>query len=78
MSKLEKFRSQIIKSSKIENKDVKAILAWLEKKNKENKMRSRKVPINKLNDWNVKTNGNIYHKSTQFFSIEGVKINSAV
>ena len=32
MSKLEKFRSQIIKSSKIENKDVKAILAWLEKK----------------------------------------------
>ena len=59
MSKLEKFRSQIIKSSKIENKDVKAILAWLEKKNKENKMRSRKVPINKLNDWNVKTNGNI-------------------
>ena len=78
MNKLEKFRNQIIISSKKEKQDIKQILEWLEKKNKLNKMRSKKVPINKLNDWNVKRNGNIYHKSTQFFSIEGVKINSAV
>ena len=78
MNKLEKFINQIIISSKKEKQDIKQILEWLEKKNKLNKMRSKKVPINKLNDWNVKRNGNIYHKSTQFFSIEGVKINSAV
>jgi oxidase EvaA len=38
----------------------------------------QKIPISNLKDWFVKKNGNIFHKSSQFFTIEGVKIKSAV
>ncbi len=78
MSNLEKFRQKIKVSSLIESKDISKTLKWLKKRNIKNKMNVKKIPINKLQDWSVKNNGNIFHKSSQFFSVEGVKINSAV
>ena len=78
MNKLEKFRQKIKISSLKEDKKISHILMWLKTRNLKNKMKVKKIPITKLNDWSVKKNGNIFHKSSQFFSIEGVKINSAV
>lgn len=51
---------------------------WLKKRNIKNKMEVQKIPVANLKDWFVKKNGNIVHKSSQFFSVEGVKIKSAV
>tara|TARA_Y100000389_G_scaffold76275_1_gene72907 strand:+ start:312 stop:998 length:687 start_codon:yes stop_codon:yes gene_type:complete len=78
MNKLEKFRQKIILSSLKENKKISPILSWLKKRNQKNKMKVKKIPINQLDDWSTRKNGNIFHKSSQFFSIEGVKIKSAV
>ena len=41
-------------------------------------MRVSKVPVNSLKDWHIKKNGNLFHKSGQFFSVEGVKIKTAI
>ena len=78
MNNLKKFRQKIKISSSIEDQDISKTLKWLKKKNLENKMKVKKIPINQLKDWSTKNNGNIFHKSSQFFSIEGVKIQSAV
>lgn len=78
MNKIEKFRKKIEFSKKIENKDISNILKWLNEKNKKNKMSVKKTNIKNLKDWFVKKNGNIFHKSSQFFSIEGVKVSSAI
>ncbi len=78
MNKLDNFRRKIEISSKIENKDISQVLKWLKYRNTKNKMKVKKVSINSLNDWKAKKNGNIFHKSSQFFSLEGVKIYSAV
>ena len=78
MNKLEKFRQKIILSSLKEDKKISHILRWLKKKNLKNKMKVKKIPITQLKDWSVKKNGNIFHKSSQFFSVEGVKINNAI
>jgi dTDP-4-dehydro-6-deoxy-alpha-D-glucopyranose 2,3-dehydratase len=78
MNNLEKFRKKIKISSVIENRNISKILLWLKKRNLENKMEVQKIPVANLKDWFVKKNGNIFHKSSQFFSVEGVKIKSAV
>ena len=65
-------------SQKFENKNIDNILKWLKQRNKINKMRVSKVPINALKDWYIKKNGNLFHKSGQFFSVEGVKIKNAI
>tara|TARA_B100000780_G_C21097261_1_gene442601 strand:- start:878 stop:1579 length:702 start_codon:yes stop_codon:yes gene_type:complete len=78
MNNLKKFRQKIKISSSIEDQDISKTLKWLKKKNLENKMKVKRIPINQLKDWSTKNNGNIFHKSSQFFSIEGVKIQSAV
>lgn len=78
MNKIEKFRKKIEYSKKIESKAISNILAWLKGKNKKNKMSVKKTNIKNLKDWFVKKNGNIFHKSSQFFSIEGVKVSSAI
>ena len=41
-------------------------------------MRVRKIPVNQLKDWHIKKNGNLFHKSGQFFSVEGVKVENAI
>ena len=78
MNKLERFRQKIILSSLKESKNISHILSWLKKKNQGNKMKVRKIEVNQLKDWSTKKNGNIFHKSSQFFSIEAVKIQNAV
>ncbi len=77
-NKLIKLRKEIFKSQKKENKNISSVLKWLKRRNKVNKMKVSKTSVNKLKDWYLKKNGNLFHKSGQFFSIEGVKVKNAV
>ena len=77
-NKLLKLRYEILKSQKIENDNIQSVLKWLKKRNKVNKMKVSKISVNKLKDWYQKKNGNLFHKSGQFFSVEGVNIHNAV
>ena len=76
-NKIEHLRSKISLSNRFENKKIKNVLKWLNKKDKINKMKVEKVSVNKMKDWFYKKNGNLVHKSGQFFSVEGVKVKSA-
>ena len=77
-NKLIKLRKEIFRSQKIENKNISSILNWLKKRNKANKMKVSKTSVNRLKDWYLKKNGNLFHKSGQFFSVEGVNVQNAV
>ena len=76
-NKIEHLRSKISLSNRLENKKINDVLKWLNKKDKINKMKVEKVSVNKMKDWFYKKNGNLVHKSGQFFSVEGVKVKSA-
>jgi oxidase EvaA len=75
---LEIFRDKVLISAKKEKKNIQDVLFWLRKRNKENKMKVQKISVNQLKDWNIDKNGNLRHKSGQFFSVEGVKVSGAV
>ena len=77
-NKLSELRKEILRSQKIENKNIKSILKWLKKRDKVNNMKVSKTSVNELKDWYFKKNGNLFHKSGQFFSVEGVKVKNAV
>ena len=77
-NKLLKLRKEILKSQKIENENIQFVLKWLKKRNKVNRMKVSKISVNKLKDWYLKKNGNLFHKSGQFFSVEGVNVKNAV
>ena len=77
-NKLLELRKKISLSQDKENKNINNILKWLRKRNKTNKMRVSKVPVSALKDWHIKKNGNLFHKSGQFFSVEGVKVENAI
>ena len=71
---IKSLKKKIDISSKYENKSIKEVLKWLKNNNKKDKMVVKKVSINSLKDWKIDKKGTIYHKSKQFFTIEGVKI----
>ena len=55
-NKLLELRKKISLSQKIEDKNIDNILKWLKQRNKINKMRVSKVPVNSLKDWHIKKN----------------------
>lgn len=77
-NKLLELRKKISLSQNKENKNINNVLKWLRRRNKINKMRVSKIPVNMLKDWHIKENGNLFHKSGQFFSVEGVKVENAI
>jgi oxidase EvaA len=77
-NKIDTLRKKVLESQKSENKKVDYVLKWLKQRNKINKMKVQKVPINQLDHWSYKNNGNLFHKSGQFFSVEGVKVSNAI
>lgn len=77
MNKNYNFLRKILKESeKIEEKKVTYVLRWLKKIHKKDKTKTQIIKINKLNNWFFK-NGKIFHKSNQFFSIEGIRVKNA-
>ena len=74
---LKKLRDKIKISSEIEVQEISYVLKWLKLRNLKNKMKVKKININQVRDWSHDKNGNLFHKSKQFFGIEGVKVSSA-
>ena len=77
-NKINILRKKVAESQKKENQKIDYILKWLKQRDKANKMKVKKVPIKQLNNWSYKANGNLSHKSGQFFSVEGVKVSNAI
>jgi len=70
---LNQLRKKINYSKNLENKNISKILLWLKKRKKIDKTIVKKIPLKNLKDWFIEKNGNVFHKSKQFFSIQGVK-----
>ena len=77
-NKINILRKKVAESQKKENQKIDYILKWLKQRDKANKMKVKKVSIKQLNNWSYKANGNLSHKSGQFFSVEGVKVSNAI
>lgn len=51
------------------------ILSWIQQLNSEIKTNVKQIPLEKLHKWNIhKNNGFIQHESGNFFSLEGIEI----
>ena len=72
---LEVLRNKINKYKKISSDDIKKLLEKRNKLQTKETMKSKLVPINQLKDWFIEKK--IFHKSHQFFSVEGVKVDKA-
>ena len=71
---LNKLRVDLIASNKLENKKISSVLSWLNKRQKFDKTNIIKTGLDKLKDWNFNNNGELNHKTGQFFSVIGLKI----
>ncbi len=70
---LNQLRKKIIISEKFEKKDISKVLLWLRKRQNLDKTKVKIIPVRSLKDWSVEKSGNIFHKSKQFFSIQGIR-----
>ena len=68
IEKLEAFRLKIEKLKNKENTEIKNLLKWRENLIKKLKISSKLINFNEVKDWYSDPNGNIHHKSGQFFS----------
>ena len=71
---LKKLRDKIKISSKIEVQEISYVLKWFKLRNLKNKMKVKKININQVRDWHHDKNGNLFHKSKQFFKVTGVRV----
>mgnify|MGYP000927447025 CR=1 FL=1 len=74
---LNQLRKKIISNKNLEKKNISTVLLWLKKRQNLDKTKVKVIPLKSLKDWKIKKNGNIYHKSKQFFSIQGVQTKNA-
>ncbi len=74
IKKLEKFINELKKNQHKEKKEIKSILQWRSRLQKRVKTKSNLINFNKVKDWSLDKNNNIFHKSGQFFKVKGVKI----
>ena len=73
---LEILRKKINNYKNISNDSIKHLIIKRKKMQKKETMISKIIPIKSLKDWETK-NGKIFHKSNQFFSVEGVQVKNA-
>jgi oxidase EvaA len=72
---LDWFRERLAASRAIEARDPMPILAWRETLRGSIRFKSGLIGLDQLHDWSHDEHGNIRHKSGQFFSIEGARVN---
>jgi oxidase EvaA len=70
------FRQRIAASQEIEPKDPEPILAWREQQCNAIKFKADLIGLDEVRGWSRDDKGNVRHKSGQFFSVEGVRIES--
>ncbi|MCP4621292.1 MAG: hypothetical protein GY844_33240 [Bradyrhizobium sp.] len=73
---LDWFRTRLAASSAIEPKDAAPILAWREERCKAIRFKADLIGLDDVRDWSRDPQGNVRHKTGQFFGVEGVRIES--
>ena len=73
---LENLRNRIEKYKSTSSDSITNLLAIRKKLQKQETMKAKLCAISKLKGWSY-NKGKIYHKSNQFFSVEGVKVKNA-
>jgi oxidase EvaA len=73
---LDWFRLRLAASEAIEPKDPAAILAWREQRRAAIQFKADLIGLDEVRGWSRDDNGNVRHKSGQFFGVEGVRIES--
>jgi oxidase EvaA len=68
------FRDRLAKSRTFELKDPAPILAWRDKLRSSIQFESHLIGLDQVQDWSRDENGNVSHKSGQFFRIEGARV----
>jgi dTDP-4-dehydro-6-deoxy-alpha-D-glucopyranose 2,3-dehydratase len=77
LNKLKNLSKVLHDTKKQEPKEIKECLTILKTKNANLKLKSKLINLNKVRNWENDKNGNIYHESGQFFSIQGVRTSLA-
>ena len=77
IKKLEAFRLKIEKLKSKENAELNNLLKWRKNLIKTLKTSSKLINLNEVKDWHNDINGNIHHKSGQFFSVQGIRTKGA-
>ncbi len=74
---LNKFRNDLSLSKRKEKKEIKSILKWINRLQRNIKVVSKLINLNECNNWFLDKSNNLYHKSGQFFKVKGVKTSGA-
>jgi oxidase EvaA len=73
---LDWFRERIAKSLMIEPKDPAPILAWRDERRASIQFKADLIGLDEVRGWSRDAQGNVRHKTGQFFGVEGVRIES--
>jgi dTDP-4-dehydro-6-deoxy-alpha-D-glucopyranose 2,3-dehydratase len=73
---LDWFRQRIEASQAIEPKDPAPILAWREQQRNSIQFKADLIGLDAVRGWSRDEQGNVRHKSGQFFGVEGVRVES--
>jgi oxidase EvaA len=71
---LDWFRERLAASRAIEPKDPAPILAWLEAHRNSLRFKSHLIGLDQVRDWSRDEQGNLRHRSGQFFGVEGARV----
>ena len=74
---LNKFKKDIELLKRNEKTDLKSLLDWVKKRQKNIKSSSKLINLDQCEDWFFDSKKNLYHKSGQFFRVKGVKTTGA-
>jgi oxidase EvaA len=73
---LDWFRERLAASRAIEPKDPAPLLAWREQTRASIRFSAQLIGLDEVRDWSRDAQGNVRHKTGQFFGVEGVRIES--
>ena len=73
---LDWFRERLAASAAIEPKDPAPILAWREERCRAIRFKAELIGLDEVRGWSRDAQGNVRHKTGQFFGVEGVRIES--
>jgi oxidase EvaA len=70
---LEWFRARLAASRQYEAADPQSLLDWRARCHKATFFEASLIPLNEVRDWSADVDGNLRHKSGQFFGVDGVR-----
>ena len=73
---LDWFRGRLAASKAIEPKDPAPILAWRDERCRAIRFKAELIGLDEVRGWSRDAQGNVRHKTGQFFGVEGVRVES--